>query len=90
MNFTAAYTRRGPPQTPMIRYIGTSIPSQNTKKRKRSRATKTPSIPVSRRHIATRNSFTRVVICVHDARMQSGARSVVKRTRSRLIPSTPR
>src|ERR1700722_9184738 len=28
-NFTAAYTRRGPPQTPMMRYIGISTPSKN-------------------------------------------------------------
>ena len=29
-NFTAAYSRFGPPQTPMIRYIGISMISQNT------------------------------------------------------------
>ena len=29
-NFIAAYNRFGPPQTPMIRYIGISMASQNT------------------------------------------------------------
>jgi len=73
----------------MTRYIGISIASQKTKKRKRSRATKTPSIPVSKRSIAIRNSFTRVVIWVSAASRQRGVRKVVRRIRSRLIPSTP-
>ena len=30
MNLMAAYTRRSPPQIPMMKYIGTSISSQNT------------------------------------------------------------
>jgi len=30
MNLMAAYTRRSPPHRPMMKYIGTSISSQNT------------------------------------------------------------
>ncbi len=29
-NFTDAYTRRGPPHTPMMMNIGMSMPSKNT------------------------------------------------------------
>ena len=29
-NLIAAYSRRGPPQTPIRKYIGSSITSQNT------------------------------------------------------------
>ena len=29
-NFSVAYTRRGPPQTPMMMNIGISMPSKNT------------------------------------------------------------
>ena len=35
-NFIAAYTRRSPPQPPMIRYIGTRSASKNTKNSSRS------------------------------------------------------
>jgi hypothetical protein len=43
----AAYSRRGPPHTPIRKYIGRSIISQKTKNRKKSRAQKTPIMPVS-------------------------------------------
>jgi hypothetical protein len=36
---------------PMMKYIGTSMISQNTKNRKRSAATNTPRMPVSRSSI---------------------------------------
>jgi len=43
----------------MMKYIGISIASQKTKKRKRSRATNTPSMPVSSTSMAITNSFVR-------------------------------
>jgi hypothetical protein len=46
-NLTAAYTRPGPPHTPMSRKTGTSISSQNTKKRNRFEAAKSPIMAVS-------------------------------------------
>ena len=58
-NFTAAWTRRSPPQIPMMKYIGTSMTSQNTKKTSRSRETNTPMIPASSRSIETAYSRTR-------------------------------
>jgi len=42
-NFIAAYFRRGPPQIPMRKYIGTSTASQKTNHRKKSSAANTPS-----------------------------------------------
>ena len=47
MNFTAAYIRRSCPHTPIRKYMGMSITSQNIKKRIKSSETKTPIIPVS-------------------------------------------
>ena len=41
----AAYSLRGPPQMPIRKYIGSSITSQKTKNRKKSRATNTPMVP---------------------------------------------
>ncbi len=42
-NLIAAYFRRGPPHTPMRKYIGTSTASQKTNHRKKSSAVNTPS-----------------------------------------------
>ena len=39
----AAYFRRGPPQMPMRKYIGTSTNSQKTNQTKKSSAVNTPS-----------------------------------------------
>ena len=47
-NFVAAYSRRSLPQPWMRKYMGTSISSQKTKKRIRSRERKIPMIAPSR------------------------------------------
>ena len=47
-NLIAAYCRLGPPQTPIMKYIGSRTTSKNTKKRIRSWARKVPTMPVSR------------------------------------------
>ena len=88
-NFTAAYTRRSPPQIPMMKYIGTSITSQKAKKTSRSRATNTPRIPASRNSIEAKKPFTRVVMAVLASRAM-GNRKAVSSTMSREMPSTPR
>ena len=43
MNLNAAYSRRAPPQMPMIRNIGISSSSQNRKNRNRSTDVNTPA-----------------------------------------------
>ena len=53
----AAYCRLGPPQTPIMKYIGRSTSSKKTKNRIRSWAAKVPFIPVSSRSIRMRNAF---------------------------------
>ena len=81
--------RLAPPHTPMTKYIGMSIASQNTKNRNRSRLTKTPTIPVSRTSMAITNSFVRSSMACQAEASAIGMRSVVRSTRSRLMPSIP-
>ena len=88
-NLTAAYTRRSPPHTPMMKYIGTSITSQKAKKTSRSRATNTPRMPASRKSIEAAKPRTRVVIEVLATRAMGKSRAVSS-TMSREMPSTPR
>ena len=56
-NLIAAYCRLGPPQTPIMKNIGRSTISKNTKKRIRSWATNVPFIPISSRRIRARNAL---------------------------------
>ncbi len=56
-NFSDAYCRFGPPHTPIMRYIGRSTTSKNTKNRIRSWAMNTPFMPVWRTSIRARNAF---------------------------------
>jgi hypothetical protein len=51
-NFMAAWRRPSMPQSPMMKNMGTSTASQNTKKRNRSRARNTPSRADSRKRKA--------------------------------------
>ena len=81
--------RLPPPHTPITRYIGISIASQNTKNRKRSRLTKTPSMPVSSSSMVTTNSFTRSSMACQAEARAIGVRNVVSSTSSRLMPSMP-
>ena len=74
---------------PIMKYIGISVSSQKTKKRKRSSETKTPIMAVSMMRIERKNPFTFVWIEFQEQRIASGVRKVVSRTRNRLIPSTP-
>ncbi len=53
-NLIDAYCRSGPPQTPIMKYIGSSTTSKNTKNRIRSWATNEPSMPVCRIRIRIR------------------------------------
>ena len=53
----AAYCRLGPPQTPIMKYIGRSTSSKKTKNRIRSWAANVPFMPVSRRSIRMRNAL---------------------------------
>ena len=84
----AAYSRRGPPHTPMRKYIGRSIISQKTKNRKKSRAQNTPIMPVSSRRKSAKYPFTPVAI-PNDANMQRKQRSAVSSTIVMLSPSMP-
>jgi hypothetical protein len=74
----------------MTKYIGISIDSQKTKKRKRSRLTKTPSMPVSSTSMVTTNSLARSSMACHADSSATGVRNVVRSTRRRLMPSIPR
>ena len=56
-NLIAAYCRCSPPQTPIMKYIGSSTTSKNTKNRMRSCATNVPTMPVSRMSVRMRNAF---------------------------------
>ena len=89
-NFTAAYTRRSCPQIPIRNAMGISITSQKRKKRKRSSERNTPTTPTSSISSITKNSLTRCSMPFHDAKMEIGVRNVVRITRNKLIPSTPR
>jgi hypothetical protein len=56
----------------------------------KSRAQKTPIIAVSIMRMQNMNSLTLRSMAVHEQRMQSGARSVVRRIRKIVMPSIPR
>ena len=53
----AAYCRLGPPHTPIMKYIGSSTSSKNTKNRIRSWATNVPFMPVSSTRMRMRNAL---------------------------------
>ena len=56
-NLIDAYSRFGPPQTPIMKNIGSSTTSKNTKKRMRSWAANVPFIPTSSSRIRARKAF---------------------------------
>ncbi len=53
----AAYSRFSPPQTPIMKYIGSSTTSKNTKNSTRSWATKLPIMPVWSTRIRVRKAL---------------------------------
>ena len=70
--------------------MGISITSQNKKNRNKSSDKNTPMTPTSSISSITKNSFTRWLMLLHDARTEIGVRKVVRITRNKLMPSTPR
>ena len=52
-----AYCRFSPPQTPIMKYIGSSTTSKKTKNRIRSWATNVPAMPVWSTSIRIKNAF---------------------------------
>ncbi len=84
----AAYSRRGPPQTPIRKYIGRSITSQKMKKRKKSSAQKTPIMPASSSRKSAKNAFGAFSM-PYEAGMQRNERSAVSSTIVTLTPSIP-
>src|SRR5437764_1428020 len=56
-NLIAAYCRLGPPQTPIMKYIGSSTSSKKTKNRMRSREAKVPFIPVASTRMRMRKAL---------------------------------
>ena len=56
-NLIDAYCRFGPPQTPIMKNIGSSTISKKTKNRMRSWATNVPFMPTSRISISARNAL---------------------------------
>ncbi len=56
-NLIAAYWRASPPHTPIMKYIGRSTISKNTKNRIRSCATNVPSIPVCSTRMSIRKAL---------------------------------
>ena len=56
-NLIDAYSRFGPPHTPIMKNIGSRTISKKMKKRIRSWATKVPIMPVSSSSTRARNAF---------------------------------
>ena len=56
-NLIDAYSRLGPPHTPIMKNIGRSTTSKKMKNRIRSCATNVPSSPVSSSRISARNAL---------------------------------
>jgi len=56
-NLIDAYSRLGPPQTPIMKYIGSSTISKKMKNRMRSWATNVPFMPTSSSSTSARNAF---------------------------------
>ena len=82
--------RRSCPHMPIMKYMGISVSSQKTKKRKRSSETKTPIMAVSMTRRAMKKPLTFSRIDSQEHKIAMGVRNVVSRTRNRLIPSMPR
>src|SRR5262245_17112546 len=87
-NLMAAYSRRGPPQMPIRKYIGRSITSQKIKKRKKSRATKTPIMPASNNKKSAKYPLTPLSM-PQEAKIQRKHNRAVSSTIEMLRPSTP-
>ena len=87
MNLKAAYSRRAPPQMPMIRNIGISSSSQNRKNRNRSPAENTPATAVSRIRNRLKYSVWRLLIRQLPA-MALRLSSAFSTTSGMLMPST--
>ena len=56
-NLIDAYSRFGPPHTPIMKNIGSSTISKKMKNKMRSWATNVPFIPTSRISSSARNAF---------------------------------
>ncbi len=56
-NLIDAYSRFGPPQTPIMKNIGSRTISKKMKKRMRSWARKVPFMPTSSTRISARKAF---------------------------------
>ena len=56
-NLIEAYSRLGPPQTPIMKYIGSRTSSKKMKKRIRSSARNVPIMPVSSTSSRARKAF---------------------------------
>src|SRR5207302_9817819 len=56
-NLIAAYWRLGPPQTPIMKYMGSRTSSKKTKNRIRSREEKVPFMPVASTRIRIRKAL---------------------------------
>jgi len=56
-NLSDAYWRCSPPQTPIMKYIGSSTTSKNTKNRIRSWAMNVPAMPTCSTSVRIRNAF---------------------------------
>ena len=87
-NLYAALIFSTPPQTPIMTIIGTSIISQNTKNRKRSRETKQPSIAPCSIKNAKHRSLMRCWMALNDTYSAMGVLNVHSRTSHMLTPST--
>ena len=87
MNLKAAYSRRPPPQIPMIRNIGNSSSSQNRKNRKRSPAVNTPATADSSTRNRLKYSVWRVTIRQDPAMALSDSKAF-SATSGMLSPST--
>ena len=56
-NLSDAYAGCSPPHTPIMKYIGSSTTSKNTKNRIRSWATNVPAMPTCSMRIRMKNAF---------------------------------
>ena len=88
-NFIAEYSRLPLPHIEIRKNIGTNSISHRIKKRRKSRAVKTPITEVCKMSIQIKYSLTRWFI-PHEANIATIPSTPVRSTRGVLMPSTPR
>ena len=90
-NFSDAYCRCSPPHTPIMKYIGSSTTSKNTKNRIRSWAMNVPAMPVCKTSIKMKKAFglPGSGTWFHEYTITNKVMTIDNRYSGRLMPSRP-